>query len=115
MPSPPPAPGCCGRDRHRTPRRPEYRRTRMIPRTADTVRLGASPASKDEAVRDAADLLVAAGGIDPGYAETMRGRAKAANTYLGEGIASCHGLLKDRDLIRVTGMSVMQVPGGLEW
>jgi phosphocarrier protein FPr len=79
----------------------------MIPLTADTVRLGASPASKDEAVRDAADLLVAAGSIDPGYAESMLGREKVANTYLGEGIAIPHGLLKDRDLIRATAISVV--------
>jgi phosphocarrier protein FPr len=45
----------------------------------------------------------------------MLGREKVANTYLGEGIAIPHGMLKDRDKIKATGIAVVQVPGGLEW
>jgi phosphocarrier protein FPr len=79
------------------------------------VRLGASPGSKDEAIRLVAGLLADAGNIEPGYAESMLGREKVANTYLGEGIAIPHGLLKDRELIRQTGIAVVQVPQGVEW
>ena len=87
----------------------------MIKLEASTVRLGAAPASKEEAIRMVADLLVAEGHIDPGYAESMLGREKVANTFLGEGIAIPHGLLKDRELIRSTGIGVLQVPAGVEW
>jgi phosphocarrier protein FPr len=80
-----------------------------------TVRLAAAPSSKAEAIALAADLLVQAGHIDPGYGESMLGREKVANTYLGEGIAIPHGMLKDRELIRSTGLAVVQVPGGVEW
>jgi phosphocarrier protein FPr len=62
-----------------------------------------------------AGLLVDSGNIDSGYAESMLGREKVANTYLGEGIAIPHGLLKDRELIRETGIAVVQVPRGVEW
>ncbi len=38
-----------------------------------------------------------------------------ANTYLGDGVAIPHGLLKDRDMIKNTGIAVVQVPAGVEW
>ena len=80
-----------------------------------TVRLAATPSSKAEAIGLAADLLARAGHIDPAYEQSMLGREKVANTYLGEGIAIPHGMLKDRELIKSTGLSVVQVPGGVEW
>ena len=72
-------------------------------------------ADKEEAIRRAAGLLAEHGHIAPEYAESMLGREKVANTYLGSGIAIPHGLLKDRDLIRATGIAVLQVPDGVEW
>ncbi len=87
----------------------------MIALTEATVRLGESPADKEEAIRRAAALLAANGNIAPEYAESMLGREKVANTFLGSGIAIPHGLLKDRDLIHATGLAVLQVPAGIEW
>ena len=87
----------------------------MIALDASNVRLGASLATKEAAIRMVAGLLAEGGHIDPGYAESMLGREKVANTYLGEGIAIPHGMLKDRDMIRQTGIAVVQVPSGVEW
>jgi phosphoenolpyruvate-protein phosphotransferase len=87
----------------------------LIALEAGNVRLGASPATKEEAIRMVAGLLAGAGHIDPDYAESMLGREKVANTYLGDGIAIPHGMLKDRDMIRQTGIAVVQVPSGVEW
>jgi phosphoenolpyruvate-protein phosphotransferase len=87
----------------------------MIALDIANVRLGEALATKEEAIRRVATLLAAGGHVDPAYAESMLGREKVANTYLGAGIAIPHGLLKDRDLIERTGIAVVQVPGGLEW
>jgi phosphocarrier protein FPr len=87
----------------------------MFALDAATVRLGEKPENKEAAIRLAASLLADAGHIDPAYAESMLGREKVANTYLGESVAIPHGLLKDRDMIRSTGIAVVQVPEGLEW
>src|SRR3954470_25054115 len=87
----------------------------MIALDAGNVRLGESPASKEEAIRMVASLLADGGHIDPSYAESMLGREKVANTYLGEGIALPHRLLKDRELIRQNGIADVQAPGGIEW
>ena len=45
----------------------------------------------------------------------MIGREGQANTYLGNGISIPHGMAKDRELIRATGISVVQLPEGVEW
>jgi phosphocarrier protein FPr len=87
----------------------------VIALTEATVLLGESPANKEEAIRRAAGLLAQHGHIAPEYADSMLGREKVANTYLGSGIAIPHGLLKDRELIQSTGLAVVQVPKGVEW
>jgi phosphocarrier protein FPr len=58
---------------------------------------------------------VDSGHINPGYIDSMLGREKVANTFLGNGISIPHGLPKDRDLIQRTGIAVMQIPEGVEW
>src|SRR6478672_2972737 len=87
----------------------------MIQLTPQNIRIGARAANKNEAIRAAGQVLVESGYIEPGYIESMIGREGQANTYLGNGIAIPHGMAKDRELIRETGISVVQVPEGVEW
>ncbi|WP_116132716.1 phosphoenolpyruvate--protein phosphotransferase [Tropicimonas sp. IMCC34043] len=87
----------------------------MVTLTNDLVAIGAKAATKAEAIAQAVDLLTAAGKIDPRYGESMMGREKVANTFLGNGIAIPHGLPKDRDLIHETAIAVVQLPEGVEW
>ncbi|WP_035683009.1 PTS sugar transporter subunit IIA [Azospirillum brasilense] len=81
----------------------------------DLLRLNASPAGKEEAIREAAQLLIAAGCIDPAYAASMLRREAVANTFLGHGVAIPHGMVEDRGMVRRSGIAVLQVPGGIEW
>ena len=87
--------------------------TALMPR--DRVCLGAQPADKESAIRQAAQLLIAAGCIDPAYAASMSKREAVANTFLGHGVAIPHGLGEDRHLVRRNGIAVLQVPAGVEW
>lgn len=87
----------------------------MIQLTTENIQLNARAKNKAEAIRLAGRVLVAAGNIEPGYIESMNGRELQANTYLGNGIAIPHGMQKDRELIRRTGVSVVQLPEGVEW
>lgn len=68
----------------------------MIELDQRQILLRAQPASKQDAIRQVGDVLV-------------------ANTYLGNGIAIPHGLPQDRDLIKRTGIAVMPVPDGVAW
>jgi phosphocarrier protein FPr len=79
------------------------------------IRLNASAASKDDAIRQACQLLIAAGCVDPAYADSMIKREAVANTFLGHGVAIPHGLGEDKSLVRHTGIAVLQIPAGLAW
>src|SRR2546430_9191330 len=79
------------------------------------IRLQARAADKQDAIRQVGQLLVDSGHIDAGYVASMLGREDVANTYLGNGISIPHGLPKDRDLIKQTGIAVVQVPAGVTW
>jgi phosphocarrier protein FPr len=81
----------------------------------DLVRLAASPAGRDAAIREACQLLIAAGCVDAGFADSMIKREAVANTFLGHGVAIPHGLVEDKGLVRRDGIAVLQVPGGIEW
>jgi phosphoenolpyruvate-protein phosphotransferase len=82
---------------------------------AGNVQVRAHARDKDDAIRQAGLLLVEGGFIEPGYVRSMLGREQQANTYLGNGIAIPHGMPADRDLIRRTGVSVVQLPDGVDW
>ncbi|MBV5266576.1 phosphoenolpyruvate--protein phosphotransferase [Pinisolibacter aquiterrae] len=81
----------------------------------ELVRVGATPATKEAAIREAAQMLVAAGRIDVGYVESMMRRETVANTFLGHGVAIPHGMIEDRSMIRDNGLAVLQIPGGVTW
>jgi multiphosphoryl transfer protein len=87
----------------------------MIQLTPQNIKIGARAANKNEAIRAVGQVLVESGFIEPGYIDSMIGREGQANTYLGNGISIPHGMAKDRELIRATGISVVQLPDGVEW
>jgi mannitol/fructose-specific phosphotransferase system IIA component len=71
------------------------------------IQLQSRAANKEEAIRQVGQLLVDSENIDAGYITSMLGREEVANTYLGNGISIPHGLPKDRDLIKQTGIAVV--------
>ena len=73
----------------------------------ELVQLGAAPADKTAAIRQAGQLLVAAGCIAPAYVQSLLAREQTANTYLGSGVAIPHGQIADRHLIERTGIAVL--------
>jgi len=81
----------------------------------DQIKLGARPADKASAIREAGDLLLASGMIAPAYIDSLMRREHVSNTFLGHGVAIPHGMIEDRHLIRQTGIAILQIPGGLEW
>ncbi len=87
----------------------------MITIDEQQILLRADAADKHEAIRQVGQLLVNSGCIEAGYIASMLGREKVANTYLGNGIAIPHGLPENRDLIKQTGIAVVQIPIGITW
>ena len=87
----------------------------MLDLNQNSIKLNASALDKTDAIRQVGALLVESGHMQPDYITSMMQREKVANTYLGNGIAIPHGLPQDRDLIKTTGIAVLQLPKGVEW
>lgn len=77
--------------------------------------LNAKPKDKWEAIRLAGELLAQAGHVTPAYVDKMQGRERLATTYIGSGVAIPHGTLDSKQEIRSTGISVVQVPDGVDF
>ena len=81
----------------------------------ETIRVQAKVSSKEEAIREAGSLLVNAGCVEPGYVDSMLEREKTMSTFVGNGVSIPHGEFKILGLVNRTGISVLQVPEGIEW
>ncbi|MFT8420682.1 MAG: HPr family phosphocarrier protein, partial [Gluconacetobacter sp.] len=89
--------------------------TPIGPAVETLIRIDARAADKEDAIRQAGQLLVAAGCVVPGYEDSMIRREQVANTYLGSGVAIPHGTGEDKGLVRGDGIVVLQFVDGIEW
>lgn len=83
--------------------------------SAERIQLGAAAATKEEAIRLSGDLLVNTRCVTPRYVDGMLARESTMSTYLGNGVAIPHGEYDNRADILTTGISVLQLPAGVEW
>jgi phosphocarrier protein FPr len=83
--------------------------------SAQTVKVQGQATDKADAIRQAGALLVDGGCVDPAYVQGMLAREQTMSTYLGNGVAIPHGQNDNRADIRRTGISVLQLPAGVEW
>jgi mannitol PTS system EIIA component len=81
----------------------------------ETVRLGGRASDKQDAIRQAGELLVSGGCVEPAYVGGMLAREQTMSTYLGNGVAIPHGQHENLSDVRRTGISVLQLPEGVEW
>ena len=81
----------------------------------ETVRLHGRALDKQDAIRQAGELLVQGGCVMPLYVNGMLAREQTMSTYLGNGVAIPHGQHENRTEVRRTGISVLQLPEGVEW
>lgn len=81
----------------------------------DRIRVQATAVDKEDAIRQAGDLLVQTGCVHPAYVDGMLAREASMSTYLGNGVSIPHGMFENREQIYKTGISVLQIPQGVEW
>jgi len=82
---------------------------------ADRIQLQATAVGKLDAIRKAGQLLVDSGCVKPAYVEGMLAREETMSTYLENGVAIPHGKDENRKDIMQTGISILQIPDGIEW
>lgn len=81
----------------------------------ERIQLDAIAADRTDAIRKAGDLLVKSGCVLAEYVDGMLKREESMSTYLGSGVAIPHGLYENKDHVLQTGISVLQLPQGVEW
>ncbi|MBO7690758.1 MAG: PTS sugar transporter subunit IIA [Clostridia bacterium] len=72
-----------------------------------------SATTKEDAIREAGQLLVDQGCTGPGYIDSMLKREEDFSTYLGNGVAIAHGTVSGRRRIRKTGVALVRYPNGV--
>lgn len=71
--------------------------------------------TRDEAITEAGELLVAAGAVDPSYLDAMHEREKSVSTYVGNLLAIPHGTNEAKTAIRRSAISFVRYSGGIDW
>jgi PTS system mannitol-specific IIA component len=70
---------------------------------------------KDDAIREAGDILVDAGAVSPEYVEAMFEREKSVSTYMGNFLAIPHGTNEAKDTIHTSALSVVRYDAPIDW
>lgn len=83
--------------------------------TPEQVRIHPGSATRDEALQEATDILVAAGAVTPAYVDAMRQREETVSTFMGNGLAIPHGTNDAKDAILASALSVVRYDGGVDW
>jgi len=81
----------------------------------DSIVLAGRGSTRDEAITQAGELLVAAGAVDQAYVEAMHERETSVATYMGNLLALPHGTNEAKPAIRRTGISFVRYPQGIQW
>ncbi|WP_230976632.1 MULTISPECIES: PTS mannitol transporter subunit IICBA [Georgenia] len=71
--------------------------------------------TREEAITEAGELLVASGAVPPEYVEAMHERERSVSTHMGNLLAIPHGTNEAKGLITRTAISVVRYPQRLDW
>ncbi|WP_460797581.1 PTS sugar transporter subunit IIA [Microbacterium sp. GXF0217] len=83
--------------------------------TLGQVRIHSGSATREAALQEATDILVAAGAVTPAYVDAMRQREETVSTFMGNGLAIPHGTNDAKDAILASALSVVRYDGGVDW
>ncbi|MDQ0338720.1 PTS system mannitol-specific IIA component [Caldalkalibacillus uzonensis] len=81
----------------------------------ENIVLRSSVADKTEAIRLAGNILVNQGYVEPAYVDKMFEREALTSTYMGNFVAIPHGTEDARNLVKHAGISVVQIPDGVDY
>lgn len=82
---------------------------------ANTIALGQTAKTKEEAIRQVGQLLVDNGNAEPEYIDSMIARNRDVSVYMGNFIAIPHGQEDGMKYIKKTGIAIAQYPWGVDF
>jgi PTS system mannitol-specific IIA component len=79
------------------------------------VRIRPGSATREEAMKEAADILEASGAVTSAYFDAMQQREETVSTYMGNELAIPHGTNETKDAILASALSFVRYDGGVDW
>jgi PTS system mannitol-specific IIA component len=83
--------------------------------TLSQIKVPGTATSRDEAIREAGQMLVDAGAVSPAYVDAMFEREKSVTTFVGNYLAIPHGTNEAKDTIFKSALSVIRYESPLDW
>lgn len=81
----------------------------------DNIILNVTVGTQKEAIEKAGQILVKEGYVEADYIESMLEREKSVSTYMGNHIALPHGTDQSKNLVKTSGISILQIPEGVNY
>lgn len=81
----------------------------------ENVLVGQKSVSRDEAIKQAGQLLIDSGYVSSEYIDAMYQREEIVSTFIGNGVAIPHGVGDKKGLIKKSGLVVVQYPEGIDY
>lgn len=79
------------------------------------VRVPGTATTKDDAIREAGQILVDVGAVTPAYVDAMFERERSVSTYMGNYLAIPHGTNEAKDTISRSALSVVRYDSPIDW
>jgi PTS system mannitol-specific IIA component len=83
--------------------------------TKDLIVASGEATTKDEAIREAGNLLLAADAVTPAYVEAMAERERSISTYMGSYLAIPHGTNESKETIKHSAVSLVRYVNPIDW
>jgi PTS system mannitol-specific IIA component len=83
--------------------------------TVSQIKVPGTATSKDEAIKEAGQILVDAGAVTSEYVDAMYEREKSVSTYMGNFLAIPHGTNEAKDEIKASALSVVRYENPIDW
>ena len=83
--------------------------------TQQLIRISGIATTRDEAINEAADLLIEAGAVTPDYRASMFARESSVSTYMGNFLAIPHGTLEGKDDVLHSALAIIRYEKPISW
>lgn len=81
----------------------------------EIIRIHGNAKSRDEAIAEAAEMLVEAGSVTPAYRDSMFDRESSVSTYMGNFLAIPHGTLEGADQVLHSALAIIRYDEPIDW
>lgn len=83
--------------------------------TRDLIIASGSATTRDDAIREAGNLLVKAGAVTAAYVDAMQERERSISTYMGSNLAIPHGTNESKAAIVHSAVSLVRYANPIDW